>query len=73
MEAGGLIGYGADILALYRRAAYFIDKILRGAKPSELPAERATTFDLIINLRTAGALGLKIPQTLLMRANTAIK
>src|SRR4029079_19544231 len=52
-EAGGLIGYGANILALYRRAAYFVDRILKGTKPADLPIEQPTRFDLVVNLRTA--------------------
>jgi putative ABC transport system substrate-binding protein len=71
-EAGGLIGYGANILALYRRAAYFVDRVLRGAKPADLPVEQPTRFDLVINLLTAKTLGLVLPPTLLVRANEVI-
>ena len=72
-EAGGLIGYGVDFAGTFRRAAYFVDRILRGAKPSDLPVEQATKFELVINGKTAEALGVKIPQQLLPRADRVIK
>jgi putative ABC transport system substrate-binding protein len=71
-DAGGLIGYGVDILGLYRRAAYFVDRILRGAKPAALPVEQPTKFELIVNLRTAKALGRTIRETFLVRADEVI-
>ena len=72
-EAGGLIGYAVNFLELYRRAATFVDKILKGAKPAELPVEQPTKFEFVINLKTAKALNLTIPQSILFRADKVIK
>jgi putative ABC transport system substrate-binding protein len=73
VEAGGLISYGANIPDLWRRAADFVDKILRGTKPADLPVEQPTKFDLVVNLATAKGLGLTIPESFLLRADEVIE
>jgi putative ABC transport system substrate-binding protein len=73
VEAGGFIGYGVNLLELWRRAAYFVDRILKGTRPSDLPVEQATKFELLVNLKTAKALGITVPRSLLLRADRVIE
>jgi putative ABC transport system substrate-binding protein len=71
-QAGGLMSYGTSLRDIYYRVGYFIDRLLRGAKPSDLPVEQAPTFRLVVNLKTAKAIGLTIPQSILLRADDVI-
>jgi putative ABC transport system substrate-binding protein len=72
-EAGGLIGYGVDFHAMCRRGAVFVDKVLRGVKPDDIPVEQATKFETVLNMRTAKTLGVMIPTSILLRADRVIE
>jgi len=73
VDAGGLVSYGPSLPEMFRRAAFYVDRILNGAKPADLPAEQPTKFEMVINLKAAKALGLANPQSLLLRADQVIQ
>jgi putative ABC transport system substrate-binding protein len=73
VEAGGLMSFGPSYAGMHRRAAYFVDRIVKGAKPADLPVEQPATFELVVNLKAAKALGVTIPQSVLLRATEVIR
>jgi putative ABC transport system substrate-binding protein len=73
VEAGGLMSYGPHLAEMFRRSAYYVDRVLKGARPADLPVEQPMKFDLVLNLKTAQALGLTLPPTLLLQADAVIR
>ena len=72
-EAGGLLSYGADSAAMYRQGGTFVGKVLKGAKPADLPVEQPTKYEMVVNLKTAKAMGIELPTAVLLRADTVIE